>query len=564
MIERVVLKAGPTPGVAGLGVQALPVTVFVGPNNSGKSKVLEEIEQYCRRLPGPQDGTRVVLSKLSIPPLPRERLEADIARIEQTPRHGEVINAGHVLVGKVNPQNNSEVRTQIDRQRLFNEAGNPNGNAPILGQFLSMFTLRLDGRSRLNLVGEQNAGDLQTASTNHLTHLFVNDALREEVRRIVYEAFGKYLVIDPTNIGKLRLRLSDVAPEDPSEEKGWAERQRSFHSHAIPIESASDGVRAFVGIVATILAGDPKLILIDEPEAFLHPALAHKLGREIASSLANTDKRLFVATHSAQFLMGCIQSGVPINVVRLTYNFAPPTARLLPQERMLDLMRQPLLRSTGVLNGLFFETVVVTEGDADRAFYQEINERLVAAGDPRGMGNVLFVNAQNKQTVWDIVRPLRELGIPAVGVVDIDVLLEGGTNFTKVLNGAFVPEVNHEGLHRLRASVAQAAAASGADLKRNGGIGALPQSDREGADNLLRQLREYGILVVDRGELESWLPALGVTGHGPSWLVSVFERMGADPSAAGYSRPAAGDVWDFIGQFKEWAVSGQRRGVPSA
>src|SRR5690606_10718886 len=157
---------------------------------------------------------------------------------------------------------------------------------------------------------------------------------------------------------------------------------------------------------------------------FLHPALAHKLGKELASSLVGTNKRLFVATHSAQFLMGCIQSGVPIHVVRLTYNFAPPTARLLAQDRMLDLMRQPLLRSTGVLNGLFFETVVVAEADADRAFYQEINERLVAAGDPRGMANALFVNAQNKQTVWDIVRPLRELGIPTVGVVDVDVLSE--------------------------------------------------------------------------------------------------------------------------------------------
>ena len=55
------------------------------------------------------------------------------------------------------------------------------------------------------------------------------------------------------------------------------------------------------------------------------------------------------------------------------------------------------------------------------------------------MSNVLFINAQNKQTVWDIVRPLRELGIPTVGVVDVDILSEGGTNFTKVLTGAFVP-----------------------------------------------------------------------------------------------------------------------------
>jgi hypothetical protein len=270
--------------------------------------------------------------------------------------------------------------------------------------------------------------------------------------------------------------------------------------------------------------------------------------------LVNTNKRLFVATHNAQFLMGCIQSGVPINVVRLTYNFAPPTARLLPQQRMLDLMRQPLLRSTGILAGLFFETVVVTEGDADRAFYQEVNERLVAAADQRGMSNVLFVNAQNRQTVWDVVRPLRELGIPAIGVVDVDVLNEGGANFTKVLNGAFVPGVSHDGLHRLRQSVHQAAIAAGVDLKTSGGIAALPPAEREGADNLVRQLREYGVLIVDRGELEAWLPELGIHGHGPSWLVPVFERI----------RPGPGDVWDFVGLMKAWAVAADRRGVPDA
>lgn len=378
---------------------------------------------------------------------------------------------------------------------------------------------------------------------------------------MVAEAFGKYLVIDPTNIGKLRLRLSDVPPADPREEKGWDERPRAFHGRAIGIENASDGVRAFVGIVATILAGDPRFILVDEPEAFLHPALAHKLGKELATSLVNTNKRLFVATHSAQFLMGCIQSGVAVNVVRLTYNFMPPTARLLSQERMLSLMRQPLLRSTGVLNGLFFETVVVAEADTDRAFYQEVNERLVAAKDARGLANVLFVNAQNKQTVWDIVRPLRELGIPAVGVVDVDVLLEGGANFRRVLDGAFVPTVSHEGLQRLRASVQEAVERAEVNLKREG-IAALPREDREGAYGLLRQLREYGVLVVDRGELESWLPELGVEGHGPSWLVALFERMGSDPSDAAYVRPRPGDVWDFVGAIKEWAGNTDRLGIP--
>ena len=61
-------------------------------------------------------------------------------------------------------------------------------------------------------------------------------------------------------------------------------------------------------------------------------------------------------------------------------------------------MRNPLLRSTGVLNGLFYEFVVVTEADADRAFYQEMNERLLRFKPEWGIPNCLFLNAHGKHT----------------------------------------------------------------------------------------------------------------------------------------------------------------------
>ena len=210
-------------------------------------------------------------------------------------------------------------------------------------------------------------------------------------------------------MGFLRIRLSSRPPSDESEEKGWNSVSKSFHSAATLISDASDGVKAFVGMLTTLIAGDPKVILIDEPEAFLHPSLCARLGKEITSALTGTNRRLFVATHSASFLMGCVHSGAEINIVRLTYDYTNATARLLAKDKLTPLMRNPLLRSIGVLDALFYNTVIVTEADADRAFYQEINERLLFAKDSRGIEGCLFLNAQNKQTIWDIVRPLREL-----------------------------------------------------------------------------------------------------------------------------------------------------------
>ena len=389
MIRNIRLKFGSHRASGPLALDVTPITVFVGPNNSGKSKVLTEIEHYCRNTFA--HPASVVLDSLAFEPIPASELEAELSALQRQPQLGEAINAGHILVGKVNPQNNQMVRMQISKHHLLSEAQNPQGRCHHYSQFLSIFTVRLDGTNRLNLLGEQPAGDLQSTPANHLAHLFFDNDLRKRVRDIVFDAFKKYFVIDPTNIGRLRVRLSDREPMDEREEKGWEERSVSFHRAAVEAQHASDGVKAFIGIISTILAGDPKIALIDEPEAFLHPALSNKLGKEIAKALRGSRKRLFVATHSSSFLMGCIQSGSPLNIVRLTYNYAEPTARVLPKDKVLELMRNPLLRSTGVLNGLFFESVIVTEADSDRAFYQEINERLLHANDPRGIQSCLFI-----------------------------------------------------------------------------------------------------------------------------------------------------------------------------
>ena len=261
------------------------------------------------------------------------------------------------------------------------------------------------------------SGDLLHEPHSSFQVLFHDDRRRATVRRIIHDAFKLFFAIDPTKLGHFRLRLSNRAPSSELEERGIHDEAVQFHSLALPIEQASDGVKAFVGTITEIIAGDPHVMPIDEPEAFLRPALSFNLGKEIALASLGSDKCLFVSTHSPTFVMGCIQSGAPINIIRLTYRGGVATARLLSGTEILGLMRNPLLRSTGVISGLFYEFVVVTESDTDRAFYQEINERLLRYAPDQGIPNCLFLNAQNKQTVRTIIRPFRELGIPAAGVV---------------------------------------------------------------------------------------------------------------------------------------------------
>jgi hypothetical protein len=289
-----------------------------------------------------------------------------------------------------------------------------------------------------------------------------------------------------------------------------------FHGSAASINEYSDGVKAFTGMITQIIAGDPRVLLIDEPEAFLHPPLSYKLGKEISITANETGKSVFVSTHSSHFIMGCVQSGAQINIVRLTYQNGVPTARALTTEKLLRLIRHPLLRSTKVLEGLFYESVIVTESDADRAFYEEINARLQRQNPPRGIPNCLFLNAQNKTTIHEIIRPLREMGIPAAGIVDVDILKDKGSDWTNFLGAGFVPDASHQGLGQTRSRIREECEKTGKEMKTQGGIAILSADIQEAANDLFDQLGKYGLFAVRVGELESWLRRLEQTTLGCS------------------------------------------------
>jgi ABC-type cobalamin/Fe3+-siderophores transport system ATPase subunit len=561
MIKSIKLKFGRKPGSEPEQVEITPITVFVGPNYSGKSKILSELHRFC--ISGSVNTTDVILERIEFNSFSYELAQKKIEAVTLRPNYEEAITEGYIVVGK------REQRLNVNKQKLLQALQNPNERAGLFCQwFLAYNTLILNGQNRIGLVSPKSAGDLQKAPENSLQTLFSDDDRRLEARRIIHDAFGLYLVVDPTNIGsgQLRLRLSKQPPASNSVERGLDKPSVDFHGSATPIEQASDGVKAFTGMITEIIAGDPSVLLIDEPEAFLYPPLAFKLGKEIGKLSAKSEKRLFVSTHSSHFLMGCVQSGAPLNIVRLTYRDNVATARVLPNQDILHLMRNPLLRSTGILEGIFYEFVVVTESDSDRAFYQEINERLLQYKPEFGIPNCLFINAQNKQTVKTIIKPLRELGIPTVGIVDVDIIKEGGTVWTTFLESGFIPQVEHNSLATLRAAIKQkfdAIDPTGKQMKTNGGVNLLSPDDKEAANNLFDKLGEYGLFVIRRGELESWLSELGVEARKAEWLIHIFEKMGEDPLSSSYIKPTEGDVWDFIGYIKSWLMNSSRKGIPS-
>jgi hypothetical protein len=532
-----------------LHVPAQGVTVFVGPNNSGKSLVLREIEQDVSTH---GKVTTKLLNDFEIVWPSEQQLEEDLANL--TTKSPVGTSPDRVYVGRFNPQGSLDTQN-VPHGQLRQSMKAQTDKRWVTSQFLRFFLIRLDGRTRFELTTDRPKGDLLGPAQNMLMHVFQDKDARKKVREIIHDAFDVYFTVEQLSADALRIRLSSTAPDE--HEQHWSEEARDFHRKALYIKEASDGVQAFVGIVCAVLSGDYRAILIDEPEAFLHPPLARKLGFQLTTNL-KAGGTLMASTHSPDFLMGCLQASPQVRVVRLEYSNGKSKGKIVDSEVLTQLFKAPLLRSANVISALFYDGVVVAESDNDRAFYAEIYHRLVER--EKGAPSLLFVNAQNKQTIRDIIGPLRAFGVPAAAVVDVDLLKEGGGNWTPWLEAAHVPGALHVGLGQQRASLNKLFTDQHLDME-NGGIKQLGKHDQAAANDFFDQLQQYGIFVVRNGEVESWLLELGIRSKKAAWTVEMLERLGSDPNDAAYVKPAGGDVWEFMRGVIKWVKDTQRKGT---
>lgn len=587
MIEKLELKFGADPSADPLAFQLGAVTVFVGPNNSGKSLLLREIEAVSEL-----DETRGIEGEVSLedlvivnwvePQIPPEEATRELLQSRQYPSEPELdeyfgpVRQGYTRIGKplfessrgrpsvqLKPVVLDDLLSQLmsaheDVSQLKQDA---ELRAAVFGSFISLFTVRLDGSVRLGLLNEREAGPRKRRAYNHLQALYQDDDARNRLRSITHGAFGRYFTIDPTGMRMLRVCMPTEEPPTGIEESLDQEAQE-FFGKATDLADLSDGVKAFTGLAAAVLSLDYRIMLIDEPEAFLHPVLARKLGRHLTEIASDRQGRVLAATHSPDFLMGCVESG-EVSVVRLTYRddgvSERATARRLPSSALKQMMTDPLLRSTGMLSGLFHEGVVVGEADTDRSVYQEVNQRLWEH-DQTGAENTLFVNAHEKSSVRKIVQPLREMGIPAAAIVDLDII--DGKGFNDLLIAAGVPDELRSSWNDLRSKI-DAKFAELSLVAKKDGIQALPDEQKQGAEVLVSNAAAYGVFIVPVGELERWLPQLHDREDRPGkkgWTPWLFGLMNDEPELFGVEDD---DIWGFMRRVGKWISNPERKGIPA-
>jgi hypothetical protein len=538
------------------------MTILVGPNNSGKSLTLREIEAWALGSGAPRSVVEEI--DVSWPASDTEALEMFEPFVSEPPTEEQAPpDSIHVAPFRADGTQN---RLWIQRPMLASQLVQRDTEW-LRRNLLAHFTARLDGRTRFDLMQPRTFQDQQLAPQHHLAALFLNDALRQRVREIVVKAFpGRYFVIDPTQMSQFRVGMSARPPVDAAEEQGWDARARRFHSETDHIDTLSDGIVCFTGLIAAAVSLPHRILLIDEPEAFLHPPLARLLGSSLASLTQERHASLLAATHSAEFLMGCIESGTDTTIVRLTYESGVAGARVLAPAELRALITDPLLRSTDALSGLFHRGVIVGESDSDRAIYEEINRRLVTVN--RGTPDTFFTNGQNWQTIPRVIGPLRQLGVPAAAIIDVDTVTGPKAEWDKYYKAMNLDETTAASLETKRAAVAGSLRALGNDatgkaLCKTTGVRGLSTTDRAAARVLLTELGKRGIFVVEVGELESWLAPLGVARSSKAkWIVGVFRALGSNPDRPTYVPPGANDVWRFIDQIAAWISDPGRAGLP--
>jgi predicted ATP-dependent endonuclease of OLD family len=334
----------------------------------------------------------------------------------------------------------------------------------------------------------------------------------------------------------------------------------------LPISECGDGVKCFISICLSILSCPFRIVLIDEPEEYLHPPTAYSLGKNLSQWVHEKHRSLIVSTHSSEFLMGCLQS-VPISdisIVRLTYQNNISTVKQLEDSDISLYAKDPLLRSSDVLNALFNDSAVVTEGGDDKIVYQEANNRLVKC--ERGINNTIFLNANGKYVVHRIIRALRKIGVPAAAIYDFDVLRnekikgEEKTLWRAILSSSNIDSSNFDRLENERQYIESKLK----ELNRKNGQNEdkgyfkklvsdeIPNELDKKIGKLLNELNEYGIFIVPIGEIEQWLKNINDT-HDDDFI-NILNKIDI-------TTPTNGDIWKFIDDISIWISNSNRKGM---
>ena len=263
----------------------------------------------------------------------------------------------------------------------------------------------------LRQAGETEAGVVWTAVKKHLRGVFSPDARFD-------------LGIDSERM--LQFLVGEVAPTF-----SFGEHDQS----RVPVDQLGAGTQSVLAMALTQLSmanAPEKLLLLEEPEAFLHPSAQRTLAWQV---LQPSDIRLVATTHSPLVLA----EANPADVVVLRSHIAYPAAEVAELQESKD--RYQL--STWASGSMFDRSLLLVEGPGDLALFETLRRRLVGTIPVEVLSRVRVAAVGGKTSFGPWIRLLRRYREPGSGAPAFSVLVcadsaDAGADVLRALNDSSI------------------------------------------------------------------------------------------------------------------------------
>ena len=253
------------------------IVVFVGANNTGKSAALRDINNHVRR-----SNKGIVVSDIKL------------CRIGSS---DEVLKYIKIHTSKNIDRNNTIVYTgqgefsvaESNISRYWNADGG-------LDQLSPFFCMLLETERRI--IDSNPVASLAIPGDNvihPIQMLYCDDKAELRISGYFHRAFGEHLIVHRSGGKNIPLLVGErIAPQDGEDRISLDYLERLYNiTHLLSKEG--DGIRSFASMLLHLLAPTHRsVLLVDEPEAFLHPPQARLIGELIASK-RRTESQLFIA-----------------------------------------------------------------------------------------------------------------------------------------------------------------------------------------------------------------------------------------------------------------------------
>lgn len=523
------------------------IVVFVGPNNAGKSASLKETFRFLKT----KNNSGKVIKDITIE---RDGDEMEFLEYLQTYSNKHF---------STNPEPYYQgfgynIYEPIAKNYWTNYKNGVN-------ELSSLFVNILTTEQRLQAANPATNIKLTTSPISHPIHyLQKDDLLENRFSDYFRQAFGTELIVHRNAGSEVPLYVGEKPIPKTGEDRVSSSYLKELEKLDL-LHEQGDGMRSFVGVLLNAFISNHSVLLIDEPEAFLHPPQARLLGKMLAKDLPSA-RQLLLATHSEDFLKGLLDANISkLKIIRIQRDGSINKVSSLTSSDIDSIWNDSLLRHSNVLNGLFHSKVLICESDSDCRFFSAV---LSAQFDNSGTiaPDILFIQCGGKHRIPTAIKALKKLNVPIKVVSDFDVLNDTnplkeifedlGGNWGEVekdwkivkkeieqkrpefLTSDLKQDIENtfnstserifpkEKINEIQRALRKASAWSEA---KEVGKAYIPSGIATQAfERIQVKFKERGFLILEVGELESFVKSVG--NHGPKWVSEVLTKdLLADP-----------------------------------